>query len=372
MSETSALSFETLRVRREEDLLWVSLDDPGRANALSPRMIREVTEVYRRPWLEEGVRAILLLGEGKNFSAGADLEHLKSLRDAGPEDNLRDSQGLKDLFESVLRQPALTLALVQGACVAGGCGLATACDFVVAAEGARFLYSEVRIGFVAALVATFLPLRVRGSDLREMLLNPHFLTAVEAQRLGLANRVVPGERLEVEGRALALEVLTNASSQSIARTKKLLLEALGRPLGEALSLAAEINAEARSTEDCRRGIAHFLEHKRPPAWRFALLAVVAGEPVSPLPAPGLHGWWFRPGKNPRPHRVVDGDRPLGRSGARASGGGGVDSREPLAPRSPDPDAPVVPGGPGRDSLHREPGWGRGLAGQRAVGGPLPH
>src|SRR6185312_2532521 len=114
-----------------------------RANALSPAIAAEITAIYRRPWREEGVRAILLSGAGRNFSAGADLEHLRSLRDAGP----------KDLFESILRQEALTIALVQGACVAGGCGLATAHDFVVAAEDARFLYSEVRIGFVAALVA---------------------------------------------------------------------------------------------------------------------------------------------------------------------------------------------------------------------------
>ena len=270
MSEASggaAAPYETLRVEREGDLVWVTLDAAERANALAPRMIEELTALYRHDWLADGVRALLLAGAGRHFSAGADLEHLRSLRDAGPEENRRDSERLAGLFEAVLRQEALTLALVHGSCVAGGCGLATACDLVVAAEDARFLYSEVRIGFVAALVATFLPLRVRGADLRELLLFPRFVEAEEALRLGLANRVVPGERLAQEGRELAVAVLENGSSASIAATKRLLLAVHGRPLDEALSIAADVNARQRETDDCRRGIAHVLDHKRPPSWR---------------------------------------------------------------------------------------------------------
>ncbi|MEA2605203.1 MAG: hypothetical protein QOF89_6195 [Acidobacteriota bacterium] len=260
-------SGERVEVRQEGDLLWVTLNDPERANALSPAMIDEITTIYRRPWREEGVRAILLAGAGRNFSAGADLEHLRSLRDAGPEENLRDSLRLKDLFESILRQDALTIALVHGACVAGGCGLATAHDFVVAAEDARFLYSEVRIGFVAALVATYLPLRLRGSDVRELLLNPQFVDAHKALEIGLVNRLVPAEDLAGVGEALAAQILETGSSESIARTKRLLLDVLGRPLGEAMTLAAEVNAAARATDDCKRGIATFLETKKTPKWR---------------------------------------------------------------------------------------------------------
>ncbi|HEX9940708.1 MAG TPA: enoyl-CoA hydratase-related protein [Thermoanaerobaculia bacterium] len=259
--------YERLEVRREGDLLWVTLNDPDRANALSPAMVGELTGLYRRDWRQEGVRALLLAGAGRNFSAGADLEHLRSLRDAGHEENLRDSLRLKDLFESVLHQGALTIALVHGACVAGGCGLATAHDFVVAAEDARFLYSEVRIGFVAALVATYLPLRLRGSDIRELLLNPQFVDARKALEIGLANRLVPAADLRAVGEALAVQVLETGSSESIARTKRLLLDVVGRPLGETLSLAAEVNAAARATDDCQRGIATFLETKKPPKWR---------------------------------------------------------------------------------------------------------
>lgn len=256
-----------LEVRRDGDLLWVALNDPDRANALSPVLTGEITELYRRPWREEGVRAILLSGAGKNFSAGADLEHLRSQRDAGPEENLKDSQRLRGLFESVLRQDALTIALVHGACVAGGCGLATAHDFVVAADDAKFLYSEVRIGFVAALVATYLPLRLRGSDIRELLLNPQLVDARKALEIGLANRVCPAADLRAVGEALAAQILETGSSESIARTKGLILDILGRPLGDALGHAAEVNAASRATADCKHGIATFLETKKPPKWR---------------------------------------------------------------------------------------------------------
>ncbi|HEX9735711.1 MAG TPA: enoyl-CoA hydratase-related protein [Thermoanaerobaculia bacterium] len=262
-----AFDYATLEVRRDGDFLWVNLNNPAKANALSPRMLDEVADLYGRPLRRDGIRAVLLGGAGKHFSAGADLEHLERLREAGPEENRRDSERLRALFAAVLGQEALTVALVHGSCVAGGCGLATAHDYVIAAEDARFMYSEVRIGFVAALVATFLPLRVKGRDLRELLLDPQFLPAERALEIGLVNRVVPAAELAPAGEALAAGILERASSESIARTKRLLLDAVGRPLGEALERAAELNAEARATDDCRRGIAAFLETKQPPRWR---------------------------------------------------------------------------------------------------------
>ena len=261
------MSYERLEIRRDRDLLRVTLNEPDRANALSPALIEELTSLYRTPLRSEGIRAVLLSGAGKNFSAGADLDHLRSLRDAGEDENLRDSLRLRDLFEAVLRQDALTIALVQGSCVAGGCGLATAHDFVIAAEDARFLYSEVRIGFVAALVATYLPLRLRGSDIRELLLFPRFLDARRALEIGLINRIAPAEDLPRAGEALAAEILETASSESIARTKRLLLEVIGRPLDQAMLHAAGVNAAARGTDDCKHGIATFLETKKPPRWR---------------------------------------------------------------------------------------------------------
>ena len=267
MSDSTDYEASPLRVEREDDLLWATLDDPERANALSPALLDALVRLYQSDLRGEGVRAVILSGAGRHFSAGADLAHLEGLKEAGLEENLRDSHRLRALFESILRQPALTIAAVHGACVAGGCGVATAHDFVVAAEDARFLYSEVRIGFVAALVATFLPLRLRGRDLREVLLNPEFIAAERALEIGLVNRVVPAAELTRSARSLAVEVLERASSESIARTKLLLLDLLGLRLEDAMQLAAEVNAETRLTGDCRHGIATFLETKKPPRWR---------------------------------------------------------------------------------------------------------
>jgi len=261
------MSHEFLETKQDGDLLWVTLNDPARANALSPDLVGALTDLYGSDLRARGIRAVLLGAAGKHFSAGADLSHLGNLLEAGPEENRKDSDRLRGLFESVLRQEALTVAMVQGACVAGGCGLATAHDFVVAAQTSRFLYSEVRIGFVAALVATYLPLRMRGSDIREMLLNPEFVTAQQALETGLVNRVVVEGELRQSGERLAIGILERASSESVARTKRLLLEVLGRPLNEALQKAAVANAEARATEDCRHGIATFLATKAAPSWR---------------------------------------------------------------------------------------------------------
>ncbi|MEM8933595.1 MAG: enoyl-CoA hydratase-related protein [Acidobacteriota bacterium] len=249
------------------DLLWVTLDNPDKANALSPVLLREIIDLYSSDLRGEGIRAVLLRGAGKHFSAGADLAHLRSLRDAEHEQNQADSELLRSFFAAILYQPALTVAVVHGSCVAGGCGLATAHDYVVASEDARFLYSEVRIGFVAALVATYLPLRVKGRDLRELLLDPQFVDAGKALEIGLINRVVARDRLEEEAETLVAGLLGRASSESIARTKGLLLDVVGMPLRDSLSHAADVNALSRATDDCKHGIATFLETKKPPAWR---------------------------------------------------------------------------------------------------------
>jgi methylglutaconyl-CoA hydratase len=263
----TARSSKVLLEQRDGDLLRLTLNDPKRANALSPALVEALTEVYGRDLRGEGVRAVILAAAGRHFSAGADLENLRNVADSSLEENRADSDKLRRLFEAIVRQEALTIALVHGACVAGGCGLATACDFVIAADEARFMYSEVRIGFVAALVASYLSLRLRGSDIRELLLNPEFLEAGPALEIGLVNRLVPERELRTAGDELAGEILSKASSESIARTKSILLEVLGRPLEERLDRAAEANAQSRLTEDCRKGVSAFLETKRSPNWR---------------------------------------------------------------------------------------------------------
>lgn len=259
--------YQTVSAHLSREVLFITLKQPEKANALGPEMVSELADLYRRPWLEEGARAVVLSGSGRHFCAGMDLDHLRAQREAGPAENEKDARELGGLLEAILRQEALTVAAVHGACVGGGCGLATAHDFVLAAPDARFQYSEVKLGFIPALVATYLPRRLRGADVRRLLLNPDFVGGEEAVALGLADRLIPREDLQTEAGLFVDGVLAKASSQSIARTKRLLLELEGLPLSDKLRHAARANAESRLTEDCQRGVSWFLEHKAPPSWR---------------------------------------------------------------------------------------------------------
>ena len=255
-----------VEVRREGDLLRVVLNDPDRANALSPAMVAELTEIFRRDWRADGVRALLLSGAGRHFCAGADLAHLAALQEATIEENRRDSQALRDLFAALLRQEALTVALVHGSCVAGGCGLATACDLVVAEPAARFAYTEVKIGFLAAMVLTFLTRRVPGHVARRLLLDPEMIDGERAVSIGLADELAnPGSAIETAIER-ARTVCAKASPAALAATKALLNEVVGLGWRDALAAAAEANVRQRRHPDCVRGVRSFLEDKTTPDW----------------------------------------------------------------------------------------------------------
>ena len=244
----------------------ITLNSPGSFNALDEHMIDELAAASRTIDARKDVRVVVLRGAGKAFCSGGDIARFAA---AGSEvhDFIRSLGPDIQTFVQWLRQtPTIVVAVVQGAVAGGGLGLMLAADVVIAAEDAKFLYSEVRIGFVAALVATYLPLRLRGADIRELLLNPQLLDARRALEIGLVNRVAAREDLPAAGEALAAQILETGSSESIARTKRLLLDAVGRPLPEAMTLAAEVNAAVRSTADCKHGIATFLETKKPPRW----------------------------------------------------------------------------------------------------------
>jgi methylglutaconyl-CoA hydratase len=175
-----------------------------------------------------------------------------------------DAQRIARLFRTLYELPKPTIAVVQGAAVAGGTGLATMCDFTLAVPGAKFGYTEVRIGFVPAVVSAFLVLQIGEKQARDLLLTARLFTSEEALRLGLINEVVEAERLET--RALELVTALKANSpEALAATKRLLTAQNKDWLDEAIGFALEANAEARATHDFREGVASFLE-KRKPTW----------------------------------------------------------------------------------------------------------
>jgi methylglutaconyl-CoA hydratase len=253
--------------KRDGPVLVITLNDPDRANPLSSEMVAALSEALERAAADTGVRAVVLTGAGSHFSAGADLEALERIAEAGDEAASRSDTGnLRNLFEILLGHPKLTVAAVQGAAVAGGCGLATACDLVVAEPGARFAYTEVKIGFLAAMVLTFLTRRVAGHVARRMLLDPEMIDGASAVELGLADELaVEGEALNTAV-ALARIVCAKASPSALAATKALLNETVGLGWQEAMAIAAEANVRQRMDPECRRGVRAFLETKKTPDW----------------------------------------------------------------------------------------------------------
>jgi methylglutaconyl-CoA hydratase len=261
--DTSQLLLE----ERDGPLVVLTLNDPDRANPLSPALVGGLTAAFERTAAEPGVRAVVVTGAGRHFSAGADLAALEAVASGGdPEANRADSERFRRLFEALLGHPRLTVAAVGGAAIAGGCGLATACDLVVAEPGSRFAYTEVRIGFVAALVSTVLTRRVAGHVARRMLLDPEPLDGRRAVEVGLADVLADEGRALERARELARDVCRKAAPSAIATTKALLNDAVGLDWRRALEVAAEANVRQRAEADCRRGVRTFLESKATPDW----------------------------------------------------------------------------------------------------------
>ena len=207
---------------------------------------------------------LIVTGAGKAFSSGMDLENLKTLIGRSPEQNLQDSQTMVRLFRSLYEFPKVTIAAVNGAAIAGGTGLALLCDFTLAVPDAKFGYTEVRIGFVPAIVSTFLLRQVGEKHARDLLLTGRIIGAEEAMRMGLINEIVAPETLMPRARELAGLLMEN-SPASLRATKQLLSDHARAELDTQIEAAVRENAAIRATADFREGIISFLE-KRKPVW----------------------------------------------------------------------------------------------------------
>ena len=240
----------------------VFLNDPERRNPLSPEMVGGLLEALEALEADPEVRVVVLTGKGRAFSAGADLAFLEKVTELGAEENYHHSLSLMRLFHRLYTFPKPTVAAVNGPAVAGGAGLALASDLVVMDEEAQMGFTEVRIGFVAALVSVLLTRAVGEKVAKDLLLTGRLLGAEEAKALGLVNRLsAPGKALE-EARALAEEVAANAPT-SLRLTKELLLALPGMGLEEGFRLAALANAWVRETGDLKEGIRAFFERRKP-------------------------------------------------------------------------------------------------------------
>jgi methylglutaconyl-CoA hydratase len=243
----------------------LTLHRPEARNALGAQLVEALRAALEEAAAEKRVRGVVLTGSGPDFCAGADLKELQRSATRTRAENLESSRRLAELFRTLhtLRKPVV--AAVRGHALAGGAGLACACDRVVAARDARFGFTEARIGFVAAIVALFLVERVGPRAARDLLLTARRVEAAEALALGLADELVPGDEPDAPvARAAAwIEELLPCSPQSLAATKLVLASLAGRELVEALDFAVEINARMRSGPDFLEGVSAFLEKRRP-------------------------------------------------------------------------------------------------------------
>ncbi len=238
----------------------LTLNRPEKRNALNEQLVRALKDALHDADSDENLRSIVIRGAGKDFCSGADLESLRKISESSYEENLEDARSLADLFALIRQVRIPVIAAVHGRALAGGCGLATACDLVIAAESARFGYPEVKIGFVPAIVMAFLRRNVSEKRAFEIATQGFEFSAEEAERLGLVNHAIPDEHFD-EGVAKFAAVYENVSRSAVILSKKLLYEMDSLNFDASIEAGAKANAEARMSEDCKKGIAKFLDKK---------------------------------------------------------------------------------------------------------------
>jgi methylglutaconyl-CoA hydratase len=257
------MNYQTIEVFQEDYVRTIRLNRPERRNAITPDMQLELISAFDAAGISD-CRVLILEGAGETFCSGLDLSVLQSSRGRSADEYRQDAIRTARMFRYLYDLPKASIAVVQGAAIAGGAGLATVCDFTLAAPSARFGFTETRIGFVPALVSAYLRLQIGDKAARDILLTGRIFDAIEAQRLGMITEVVAADELLNRSRELAATLAAN-SPNSIRATKRLLAEENGTWLNEALKLAMEANALAREMPDFHEGLTAFLE-KRKPRW----------------------------------------------------------------------------------------------------------
>lgn len=257
------MTFSTITLQDTDGVALVTLNRPEKRNAISYELIEDLLRALDHV-RDSPSKVLIITGAGKAFCSGMDLENLKALTGRSQQQNVEDSRTMARLFRSIYDFPKPTIAAVNGAAIAGGTGIATICDFTLATPDAKFGYTEVRIGFVPAIVSNFLVRQIGEKQARDLLLTGRIFAADEAHRLGLVNELVDADRLLPRAYELARSLMEN-SPASLHATKKLLSQIVNAELDRSLNASIEENARIRQTHDFKEGITAFLE-KRKPRW----------------------------------------------------------------------------------------------------------
>jgi len=241
---------------------YISLNRPEKRNAFNASLVAELKQAFSAAANDVVVKVIVLRANGKVFSAGADLSYLQTLQNNSYEENVADSKDLMGLFVQIYEHPKVVIAQVEGHAIAGGCGLSTVCDIVFSVPKAKFGYTEVKIGFIPAIVMVFLLRKIGETHAKHLLLSGSLIDAVQAQTWGLVNFVVEPNLIAEAVTKYAQKLCMQTSAQSLRMTKHMIGKVQSMPLLEALNYAAEMNAQARATSDCKRGIHAFLNKEK--------------------------------------------------------------------------------------------------------------
>jgi methylglutaconyl-CoA hydratase len=258
------LNYSTIVVTDDGPIRTITLNRPERRNAMTPAMQTELIASIDDA-ATSACRVVVFAGAGESFCSGLDLTALQAMKDRSAMEHRADAERVAALFRTLYELPKPTIATVHGAAIAGGTGLAAICDYTLAVATAKFGYTEVRIGFVPAIVSAYLALQIGDKRARDLLLSGRLFDAAEAYRLGLVNEIVSSEQLGTRVRTLA-ETLASNSPEALAATKRLLAVQNRAWLDTAIAAAMEANAQARETEDFYEGVTAFLE-KRKPVWK---------------------------------------------------------------------------------------------------------
>lgn len=255
-------AMSVLNLAVENRVAWVVMSRPEKRNALSVELIESLTATFLEVNANEDVRVIVLRSSDKPFCAGADLHYLTQLRNNSLEENEADSQRLRRMFDAIYHSPKLVISMVEGPALAGGCGLATLADVCIASPEATFGYTEVKIGFIPALVMVYLREKIGGGVMRDLLLTGKVVTATEALKMGLVQQVVDSADILDAVHSLARGCAEGTSGAAVATVKQMFRELPGLDRDTALDYAARMNAHARATPDCIKGIDAFLNKQK--------------------------------------------------------------------------------------------------------------
>ena len=248
----------TVKYEVSGNVATVTLNRPEKKNAINDALLDGLTSALAEAKNDESVRVVVLRGAGTDFCSGADLSALQKISESSIYENLEDAERLAMLFMRIRSMDVPIVAAVHGRALAGGCGLATACDLVLASASARFGYPEVKLGFVPAMVMAILRRNLSEKRAFELITVGNEISAAEAERIGLINHVFEDASFDNEVSSFAA-ALAKRSATAISLSKKLLYQMDGMTFETALGAGASINAIARMTEDCQKGIAKFLK-----------------------------------------------------------------------------------------------------------------